>query len=103
MAEKLKVTLVKSPIGAIPKQKATVEALGLKKLNKTVELPDNEPAVLTDLYLSSEFSFGIPVISGAAVVGIAMLSGNSILFSSKNQIILQFGHSQVFTVVSVIQ
>ncbi len=38
------------------------------------------------LYLSSEFSFGIPVISGAAVVGIAMLSGNSILFSSKNQI-----------------
>ena len=43
-------------------------------------------AVLTDLYLSSEFSFGIPVISGAAVVGIAMLSGNSILLSSKNQI-----------------
>ena len=42
MAEKLKVTLVTSPIGAIPKQKATVEALGLKKLNKTVELPDNE-------------------------------------------------------------
>ena len=42
-------------------------------------------AVFTDLYLSSEFSFGIPVISGAAVVGIAMLS-NSILFSSKNQI-----------------
>ena len=42
MAEKLKVTLVKSPIGAIPNQKATVEALGLKKLNKTVELPDNE-------------------------------------------------------------
>lgn len=42
MAEKLKVTLVKSPIGAVPKHKATVEALGLKKLNKTVELPDNE-------------------------------------------------------------
>ena len=42
MAEKLKVTLVKSPIGAIPKQKATVEALGLKKVNKTVELPDNK-------------------------------------------------------------
>ena len=42
MAEKLKVTLVKSPIGAIPKQKATVEALGLRKLNKTVELPDND-------------------------------------------------------------
>lgn len=42
MADKLKVTLVKSPIGAVPKHKKTVEALGLKKLNKTVELPDNE-------------------------------------------------------------
>ena len=41
MAEKLKITLVKSPIGAIPKQRATVEALGLRKLNKTVELPVN--------------------------------------------------------------
>lgn len=41
MADKLKITLVKSTIGAIPKQKATVEALGLKKLNKTVEMPDN--------------------------------------------------------------
>ena len=28
MAEKLKITLVKSPIGAVPKQKATVKALG---------------------------------------------------------------------------
>ena len=42
MADKLKVTLVKSPIGAVPKHKMTVEALGLKKLNKTVELPDND-------------------------------------------------------------
>ncbi len=41
MAEKLKITLVKSTIGAIPKQVKTVEALGLKKLHKTVELPDN--------------------------------------------------------------
>lgn len=41
MADKLKITLVKSPIGAIPKHRATIEALGLKKLNKTVELPDN--------------------------------------------------------------
>lgn len=41
MAEKLKITLVKSPIGAVPKQKATVEALGLRKLQKTVEMPDN--------------------------------------------------------------
>ena len=40
-AKTLKITLVKSTIGAIPKHKKTVEALGLKKLNKTVELPDN--------------------------------------------------------------
>ena len=37
----LKVTLVKSTIGAVQKHKKTVEALGLKKLNKTVVLPDN--------------------------------------------------------------
>ena len=41
MAEKLKITLVKSPIGAVPKQRATVEALGLRKMHKTVEMPDN--------------------------------------------------------------
>ena len=41
MAEKLKITLVKSPIGAVPKHVKTVEALGLKKLNKSVEMPDN--------------------------------------------------------------
>ena len=42
MADKmLKVTLVKSTISAVPKHKRTVEAMGLKKLNKTVLLPDN--------------------------------------------------------------
>ena len=41
MAEKFKITLVKSPIGAVPKQRATIEALGLKKMHKTVEMPDN--------------------------------------------------------------
>ena len=41
MADKLKITLVKSPIGAIPKQRATVEALGLSKMHKVKELPDN--------------------------------------------------------------
>ena len=41
MADKVRVTLVKSPIGAIPKHKRTLEALGLKKVNKTVELPNN--------------------------------------------------------------
>ena len=37
----IKVTLVKSPIGAIPKHRKTVEALGLTKMHRTVELPNN--------------------------------------------------------------
>ncbi len=41
MADKLKITLVKSPIGAVPKHRATVKALGLTKMHKTVEMPDN--------------------------------------------------------------
>ena len=39
---KLKITLVKSTIGRKKDQIATVEALGLKKLNKSVELPNND-------------------------------------------------------------
>ena len=42
MAKTLKITLVKSPIGAVPKNKKTVEALGLHKLHQTVEKPDND-------------------------------------------------------------
>ena len=42
MAEKtLKITLVKSPLGAVPKQRKTVKALGLRKIHQTVVLPDN--------------------------------------------------------------
>lgn len=41
MAE-LKITLVKSTIGAIPKHKKTVQALGLRKLNSSVVKKDNE-------------------------------------------------------------
>ena len=40
----LKITLIKSTIGAIPKHKKTVQALGLKKLNKSTVKPDN-PAI----------------------------------------------------------
>jgi len=41
MAEKkVKITLVKSPIGASPNQRKVVEALGLKKLQYSVEQPD---------------------------------------------------------------
>ena len=45
MADKtLKATLMKSPIGAKPEIKATVESLGFRRMNQTRELPDN-PAV----------------------------------------------------------
>ena len=37
----LKITLVKSPIGAVHKQRATVASMGLRKLNKTIVLPDH--------------------------------------------------------------
>lgn len=37
----IRVTLVKSPIGFNKTQKATVQALGLRKLHQTVEKPDN--------------------------------------------------------------
>ena len=40
MAE-LKITLVKSTIGAKPKHRLTAEALGLTKLHKTVVQKDN--------------------------------------------------------------
>ncbi len=41
MADKLKITLKKSTIGVVPKHKKIVEALGLRKVNHTVEQPDN--------------------------------------------------------------
>lgn len=41
MAGKLKITLIKSPIGAIPKQRATIKALGLKKIRQCHEHQDN--------------------------------------------------------------
>ena len=41
MANELKITLVKSTIGAIPKHKKTIEALGLRKLHKSVIKQNN--------------------------------------------------------------
>jgi large subunit ribosomal protein L30 len=40
----IRVTLVKSPIGYTKDQKATVKALGLRRMHQTVEHKDN-PAV----------------------------------------------------------
>ncbi len=40
MMAKLNITLVKSPIGRTATQRRTLEALGLRKLNRTVTMPD---------------------------------------------------------------
>ena len=39
--KKLKITLIKSTIGACPKNKKVVESMGFGKLNSSVVLPDN--------------------------------------------------------------
>lgn len=41
MSEQIKITLTKSTIGAIPKHKKTVQALGLRKMNSSVIQKDN--------------------------------------------------------------
>ena len=42
MAEKkIKITLVKSTIGAVPKHKKIAESMGLRTLNKSIIVPDN--------------------------------------------------------------
>ena len=40
--KKLKITLIKSPIGYKEKAKKTIEALGLRKINQSVEHNNNE-------------------------------------------------------------
>ncbi|MBR1478835.1 MAG: 50S ribosomal protein L30 [Lachnospiraceae bacterium] len=38
----LKITLVKSLIGSVPKNKKIAESMGLRKIGKSVVLPDND-------------------------------------------------------------
>ena len=40
-AKTIKVTLFRSPIGTLPKHKACVTGLGLRKIGHTVELEDS--------------------------------------------------------------
>jgi large subunit ribosomal protein L30 len=40
MAKMIKITLTKSPIGAIPAHRKTVVALGLKKMHQSVVMED---------------------------------------------------------------
>jgi large subunit ribosomal protein L30 len=47
--KKLRITLVKSPIGNPNRQKLTIKALGLKRIRQTVEHPDN-PSIRGMIY-----------------------------------------------------
>jgi len=40
--KKLTITLNRSPIGYSKRQKATLKALGLKKINQTIAVKDND-------------------------------------------------------------
>ena len=42
MTKTVMITLKKSPIGCLPKQRATLKALGLTKMHKSVEKVNNE-------------------------------------------------------------
>jgi large subunit ribosomal protein L30 len=42
MAKTLRITLRRSLIGERPKARATIESLGLRKINSSVERPDTE-------------------------------------------------------------
>ena len=44
MASRLLVTLKRSTVGANPKARGTIRALGLRRIGQTVDLPD-DPAV----------------------------------------------------------
>jgi large subunit ribosomal protein L30 len=45
MAKKIKIRLVRSTIGTLPAQRATVRALGLRKIGSCTE-KDTSPAIL---------------------------------------------------------
>jgi large subunit ribosomal protein L30 len=45
MARKIKIRLVRSVIGSLPKQRATVRSLGLRKIGSAVE-QDASPEIL---------------------------------------------------------
>ena len=45
MAQKIRIRLVRSTIGALPKQRATVRSLGLRKIGSSKE-QDATPAIL---------------------------------------------------------
>lgn len=52
-AKKVRITLVRSILGYSPRHRATVRALGLKRMHQTVELTDT-PTLRGMLYIVSQ-------------------------------------------------
>lgn len=52
-AKKVRITLVRSILGYSPRHRATVRALGLKRMHQTVELNDT-PTLRGMLYIVSQ-------------------------------------------------
>ncbi len=52
-AKKLRITLIRSILGYSPRHRATVRALGLKRMHQTVELNDT-PTLRGMLYMVSQ-------------------------------------------------
>ena len=68
MARKLKVTQVKSRIGLPPSHRATLRALGLRKIRQTVEHDDTQRVVAGNLVI---YAFGLPWLMATVDVGLA--------------------------------
>ena len=63
-------------------------------------------ATMIDIYLTETYGLAISMISAATVIAVAIISSNSILFSSKNQIkglttSAAFGHREYSVCLSV--
>jgi large subunit ribosomal protein L30 len=64
MAASLRVTQVKSTISHIARNRATVRALGLKRIGHTVEIPDN--AATRGMVRQVRFLVSVEEVGGAA-------------------------------------
>mgnify|MGYP001483328851 CR=1 FL=1 len=58
----IKVTQTKSSIGRLPKHKACLKGLGLRRINHTVELEDLYVIKLTHPWWSSEHWSDVPLV-----------------------------------------
>lgn len=68
----LRFKLVRSPIGHTPKNRATIQALGLRKMHQTRELPDTPSTrgmlVQVQELLEIDVPEGTPLIADARVI-----------------------------------